>query len=114
MQKNAGTWINLQDAYVLESKDNALGDWIAIGYTAPGRGSSNSYDSDNFKYTNATNNVWTAAAINALNDCPQNGTWTLAPSSSTTDPRAVNYTMGGNGNCTALTPSFKQLEHTDR
>ena len=113
LEKKAGTWINLQDAFVLEKADGSLGDWIAIGYSAPGSGSSNSYKTDVFNYTNESGNVWTAAARVDLNDCKTGGTWTITPAIGTNDNRAVNYTVNSNV-CTSLTPSFANLQHTDR
>ena len=107
----AGTWVNLMDAYAVEA--NAMGDWGQIGYSAPGtRVSSGSYNSTNFTYTDAANNVWTATATVKLNDCSASQSWTLAPTlatNSATSATYIEFQAGGEANCRALTPSFDKL-----
>ena len=113
----AGTWINLMDAFIVES--NALGDWNQIGYSAPGeRKSSASYESTNFVYTNtASTQVWTATAKVNLNDCPAGatGNWVLTPgvgTNATTQATYATFTASGSAVCRALTPSFDKLTRT--
>ena len=114
----AGTWINLMDAFIVES--NAIGDWNQIGYSAPGeRKTSASYESSNFTYTNtAATQVWTATAKNTLNDCKAGsdaGNWIITPgtgTNATTGQTYATFTTSGSAVCRALTPSFDKLTRT--
>ena len=111
----AGTWINLQDAYVTEA--NATGDWNQIGYTGPGqRKSTGSYESDNFAYYGG-DATWNAANKAKLNECTPGNTWTLTATlvNSTSNAQGQSsMTLAATGSstlCTGLTPSFKALEN---
>ncbi|WP_308604177.1 hypothetical protein [uncultured Fibrobacter sp.] len=45
-----------------------------------------------------------------LNDCAQNKTWTkTAKAAGTIGEGSVEFTSGGDANCLALTPSFKDI-----
>ena len=81
----AGTYVKMQQAYISEAM--AIGNWIIIGYKAPGTGNATT----NFKYdgfkdggdknTNAltTKTVgWKAGNKAKLNDCPiADDNWTV-------------------------------------
>ena len=113
----AGTWINLQDAYVLEKADSKAGNWQEIGYSAPGKGNSESYESDNFFYhsnmnsTASATGTWYAPNKKDLNDCPGQTTkattqWVLTATASGTN---VRYVPSGDARCRNLTPAFAGL-----
>ena len=110
----AGTWINLQDAFVTEANDT--GDWNQVGYTGPGqRHNSGSYESDNFAYF-GEKGTWTASNKRVLNECTIGGEWGL-----TAEANSVNAQGQGSmkltvtpedkkgGLCYGLTPSFSTL-----
>ena len=110
--------MKLQDAYALEN--NKAGDWVAIGYSAPGDkdGDGNHYKSQNFWYAgsgyqaattgdNASAEVpayWSASAKVKLNDCPivnakidaGSGQWNIQASitaaSTAGDQNSISYT----------------------
>lgn len=113
----AGTYINLQDAFVLEKANGVVGNWQEIGYSAPGAGSSESYASENFKYysgmsaagSNHTEAAaWTAEAKKPLNDCDAGGKWILKV---TADGTNVKYENGAStSQCVNLTPAWSGLE----
>lgn len=73
----AGTWINLEEAYVAENA--ALGSWAKVGYEAPGtKTDTSNYSNTNFTYTEASEGKWQATANVPLNDCPKDqGVWKL-------------------------------------
>ena len=109
----AGTWINLQDAFVTEVDDT--GDWNQIGYTGPGsRINSGSYQSGNFDYYGAKA-TWTASNRNKLNECDAGGKWPLeagknAKNSADQSSMYIEIKADGkNGLCQGLTPSFGKL-----
>ena len=112
----AGTWINLQDAYVTES--NKLGDWNNIGYTGPGqRNSTSSYSSANFDYYGAAG-TWNAKNTVKLNECNKDaGIWTLTATlvdASSNAQGQSGMTLSATNTddlCLGLTPSFKMLEN---
>jgi len=109
----AGSWINLQDAYTVES--STVGSWSQIGYNAPGTAAASTSKTTNFEYsdnTTASQSVWTAKALVKLNDCNVGGTWTAtakADHNATDGSTYVGITTGGTPNCTGLTPSFAAL-----
>ena len=113
----AGTWVNLQDAYVTEKDD--VGDWNQIGYTGPGqRSNSGLYKSANFEYSGETGN-WKAKNRVKLNECKaESEAWVLTA----TPVKASSNTQGQSGMklavsnftddkalCLGLTPSFSTL-----
>ena len=112
----AGTWINLQDAYVTES--NALGDWNQVGYTGPGkRNSTSSYSSANFDYYGESG-TWHAKNTVKLNECNKDaGIWTLTATlvnASSNDQGQSGMTLKASNTdaqCMGLTPSFEALEN---
>lgn len=108
----AGTWINLQDAYV--SEKSATGDWGQIGYSAPGvKASSGEYSSKEFKYTGA-DATWAAENLHDLNDCTaQENAWTLSAEAEGGVSTAMKVTASGVAECLNLTPSFAGLARTD-
>ena len=112
----AGTWINLQDAYVTEK--NEVGDWNEVGYTGPGnRKTTVSYESANFAYyqDGETEGTWIAENKVVLNECKANtAAWSLTasvPSAATaqgTKPMKLEVNTG-DAICLGLTPSFSTL-----
>ena len=109
----AGTWINLQDAFVAEN--NVVGDWGQIGYTAPGakqNNASNQFKSKEFYYLGG-NGTWAAGNLNKLNDCAaENNTathWTLTAAATGSNSGTMTVTAGGDAGCKTLTPSFDGL-----
>jgi prepilin-type N-terminal cleavage/methylation domain-containing protein len=108
----AGTWSKLQQVYVHET--GSLGDFIQIGYKAPGATQSTNepVSSINFKYsgskTETSSAFWTAKNIVTLGDC-------------TVDEKhkwEVNFTLENNDakpaamveySCKYLTPNFESL-----
>ena len=136
----AGTYVKLQDAYALEN--NKAGDWVAIGYSAPGdKGTDgNHYSSTNFFYagsgyqaasgegSEAQDAFWSASAKVKLNDCPittsvtaGQGQWNIKASitqaSTTGDQNSISYEASfGSGvetSCGGLTPSFKTIARSN-
>ena len=113
----AGTWINMQDAYFQEK--NEVGDWLKIGYSAPGTGSSHSYGSGVFHYTDTEDGSdWMADPKVKLNDCEaaaqSTGTWKLQANGNGTDTapatsfEIVDASTGGS-DCLNLTASWSSL-----
>lgn len=103
----AGTWINMQDAYFQEKAD--VGDWVQIGYSAPGQKSNaSSYASNVFTYTSTGAN-WKAVPKQKLNDCEGTSEfWAL----SATKVDDGKFTIGDGGtatDCKALTASWDNL-----
>lgn len=85
------------------------GDWMQIGYSAPGTGNSYSYASNVFAYTSAANaKTWQAAAKVKLNDCPATtGVWKLTAGENNSN---LTITDGGTTpNCKLLTASWDNL-----
>lgn len=99
----------------MQEKGNA-GNWMQIGYSAPGTGNSFSYASNVFEYSTTdaslddTNYDWMADPKVALNDCaaaePQTGSWKLTAGGTS----SLTITDGsGSNNCKALTASWESL-----
>ena len=117
----AGTWINMQDAYFQEK--GSVGDWVQIGYSAPGAkasGNPSSYSSSVFNYAGnscgGSNCTWSATPKVKLNDCPANAIgWQLqaANTGSNGDGTYTNFvltsTSNTNSDCKALTASWDNL-----
>lgn len=102
----AGTWINLEEAYVAENA--ALGDWGKIGYEAPGnKGSDGSYSNTNFTYTETEAGKWQAKANVPLNDCAADGLWKLKSTASNTGVKIEDD--GSTSKCVDLTASWSSL-----
>jgi len=111
----AGTWINLQDAFVTEKND--VGDWNEVGYTGPGkRMTTVSYQSENFAYyqNGNTKGTWIAENRVKLNECNINtAAWSLtavagAETAQGTSPMVLTVNSG-DAICLGLTPSFSTL-----
>ncbi len=109
----AGTYINLQDAYVVEA--NALGTWSQVGYTGPGTSSANGSATGIFYYKEQTGNKaqWVVKTLQKLNDCAiQENAWGLQASISGGEAEGQSnavYATGGVDACLDLTPSFNKL-----
>ena len=110
----AGTWINLQDAYTVES--NTVGSWTKIGYNAPGtKDNESSAHTSNFGYSDAVSGdqaTWEAVASVKLNDCAIGGKWTAVAEAQNNASEGTTYvkiTTSGDANCIGLTPSFSNL-----
>lgn len=92
----------------------AVADWFAIGYSAPGTGSSYSYGSGNFNYAGTANTAdWNAYPQVKLNDC-------AGSSGNTSTGWKMIAALGSNGGlgfadnsststCVNLTPSWGSL-----
>ena len=111
----AGTYINMQDAYVVE-KGDAVGTWSEIGYTGPGSVWSSHSKSATFQYNEGTaqDKRWTVETLQKLNDCGvQTEAWTLGAkldaAATANGQGSVLYKAGGKSACYDLTPSFKSL-----
>ena len=114
----AGTYINMQDAYAVEAND--IGKWQEIGYTGPGSNGASTSASAVFGYAEVPKNGsgnnatagWKAQPKSKLNDCDGTEYWQLntkyVVEAGQTQGNAL-YQTAGSDDCTALTPSFKQL-----
>ena len=111
----AGTWINLQDAFVTEK--NAVGDWNEVGYTGPGtRKTTVSYESANFAFyqDGDTKGTWIAENKVVLNECKaKTPAWSLTATVAAENNQGVKpmklTVNAGDAICTGLTPSFSSL-----
>ena len=116
----AGTWINLQDAFITEA--NEVGDWNQVGYTGPGqRKNSGSYESENFAYygdKGSAKGTWNAYNKVKLNECVIGGVWGLEATANSAEDNAQGQSSmtltvvsddGQGGLCYGLTPSFSNL-----
>ena len=112
----AGTYINLQDAYVVEA--NHLGTWSQVGYTGAGNSSANGAATGVFYYfettpSNDAGTLWKAQALQKLNDCASGDKWGLyvgiSGSEADGQSNAVYNAGASNDKCLDLTPSFKKL-----
>ena len=112
----AGTYINMQDAYVVEKTD-ALGSWSEIGYTGPGSNSASGAKSAVFLYTEGVSTghaQWNAKPLQKLNDCNTDNQWILGAYLDNTQPGQANVAYkasqaSGKTGCLELTPSFTTL-----
>ncbi len=108
----AGTWVQLQESYVLEN--DTVGTFSQIGYNAPTKGS-DAGKTENFDYTSQKDQAgkWEATSLVKLNDCDAGKTWTLTATATGSIPNqaTINYvaSMSDAGNCEGLTPSFKKF-----
>ena len=117
----AGAYINMQDAFALER--NTLGNWVEIGYSAPGQKGANSstYASDNFNYTgvdplgaSSKAEAWKASNKVKLDGCAIGGSWSLTITQGGTGNEGnVGYTPVITGNdCDGMAPAFKGLSRS--
>jgi len=114
----AGTYINMQDAYVVEKGDR-IGSWQEIGYTGPGTNavvnSLGSAYSAAFNYSEDSKDDggdnWVAKPKNKLNDCDNTEKWKLSSylDNSSEGQSNVKYKAGGDPDCLGLTPAFEKL-----
>ena len=112
----AGTYINMQDAWIQEN--TAVGNWVQIGYTAPGAKVSNnpsSFQSNVFKYfgsNNGSGDAWQATPINKLNDCdPNSDSWKMQVSAS--NGSLTVTTTNSSADCVALTASWDKIARSN-
>ena len=111
----AGTWINMQEAFIQEK--NAVGDWVKIGYSAPGtKGSTNfEYASNVIAYSSEEDAAtWIASPVTGvkLNDCDPGETWTLQAGLDAGGNLAIEApTADNDADCTVLTASWDNLVH---
>ena len=103
----------MQEAYIQEK--NAVGDWVKIGYSAPGtKGDDNySYASKVIDYGSAENAAtWTATPTTGvtLNDCAHGESWKLKADLDNTSNLAIEDDESA-GDCTVLTASWDNLTH---
>lgn len=104
------SYVKLQEAYA--SENNAVGTWTQIGYKDPGAG--NGHKTTNFDYSSkaeATDGMWVASNLVALNDCESGSTWSLKTSySSSNGTLLTTATSSSVDNCvTPLTPNFCKI-----
>ena len=116
----AGTYVKMQQAYISEAM--AIGDWVIIGYKAPGTGN----ETTNFKYGGFTDDGakhtvalttktvgWQAGNRAKLNDCPiADDNWTVTVdgeegASEATFKSEVKNTE--TNKCADLTPTFNTI-----
>ena len=106
----------MQDAYFQEKSD--VGDWLEIGYSAPGTGSSYSYASTVFSYDEGAGlNSWAAKPLTKLNDCAAGTTdaWKLqaelptGQTAGTATAFKITDASAGGANCLNLTASWSNL-----
>ncbi len=109
----AGTYVNLQDAYVVEA--NALGTWSKVGYTGAGNSSAKGSATGVFYYFEGADGKcqWQAQALQKLNDCAKGDKWgimvDISGSEADGQSNAVYNTGASNSKCVELTPSFSKL-----
>ena len=83
----------MQDAYFVDQQ--TMGDWNAIGYTAPA--------SSNFTYSEGS--AWQAEAkFDTDSKCTGGDTWSITV---TATSKTISYQASDN--CPALTPNFKNI-----
>ena len=110
----------MQDAYAVEAND--IGKWQEIGYTGPGSNGASTSASAVFGYaeiakSGSGNNAtagWKATPKSKLNDCDGTDYWQLNTKYVIADGESQGNALyqvdaGSSADCTALTPSFKQL-----
>jgi len=107
----------MQDAYFQEK--NEVGNWVEIGYSAPGTGSSHSYASNTFWYHDDNGkDEWYASPKQKLNDCAAGSAtgkqWGLAALTNGTAQTAassfqITDASATGTNCKVLTPSWDAL-----
>ena len=112
-KKYAGTYINMQDAYVVE-KGDAIGTWLQIGYTGPGSNGSGTAKSAVFGYaenSDFSTGHWVATPQTKLNDCTTAMSWKLSAKLDNTNEGQANvaYKAFGSDECRGLTPAFDKL-----
>lgn len=112
----AGTYVKMQQAYISEAM--AIGNWIIIGYKAPGtNNATTNFTYDGFKDTEgATDNTvalatttigWKAGNKAKLNDCEiLADNWSVTVVGTEGDSEG---TFTSKTNCTDLTPTFHTI-----
>ena len=101
----------MQDAYFQEKQD--VGNWMQIGYSAPGTGNSFSYESKVIKYSTTASAItstdadWIAKPVANLNDCSTSMQWKLTATKGTGDFTIAK--TGTSAQCEALTASWDNL-----
>ena len=119
----AGTWINLQDAYITEKAEP--GDWNQVGYTGPGqRLNSDSYKTQNFLYEGgitgsgkSAKGTWSATSKVVLNECKKDTkAWNIEATANDANSQGqssmkitIPAATGDAALCVGLTPSFTTL-----
>ena len=103
----------MQDAYFQEKND--VGDWLAIGYSAPGtKQGTYSYFSNVFLYNGTQNGAdWVAVPKVDLNECGAGtaNAWKAEATLSGTAGSAGSFRISvtGDAKCTPLTASWSTL-----
>lgn len=103
----------MQDAFFQEK--GSVGNWVEIGYSAPGeKKNGSSYASQVFQY-NSTGSNWVAQPKTKLNDCTTSMKWELTATNTGTPIDGVypNFTItdgGSSDDCLALTASWSSLQ----
>ena len=106
----------MQDAYFQEK--GAVGNWMQIGYSAPGTGSSFEYTSNVFTYTTSASTIdsddadWKAYPTDTdLNDCVSGSSsgWALEATANTDGKSYAIVDASPSALCKALTASWDNL-----
>jgi prepilin-type N-terminal cleavage/methylation domain-containing protein len=119
----AGTYVKMQQAYISEAM--AIGNWIIIGYKAPGTGNATTnFTYDGFKdgkdggdkntvdLTTGRNSAWTATNKAKLNDCASAANWVVNVAAATGTVSAGEAVFEAKVDveaCSALTPNFTSI-----
>ncbi len=109
----AGTYIKLQDAYVMSHNNG--GNWQHIGYNSPAGNAIDKARSASFEYdaSQASYN-WSATALSTMNDCVPGKKWFINYAFDN-DTKTIKFWASSDdeANCSeALTPSYKLLSTT--
>jgi hypothetical protein len=101
VSKAAGTWIKLQQAYIMEV--DKMGSCDQIGYEPPGNGKTTyfTYECGILQNGNA---YWTAKNHVDLGECKAGNNWTITYSTSI----GIEVKQPNDENCTKLTPNFRK------
>ena len=100
----------MQDAYAQEKA--AVGDWLQIGYSAPGTAGTgkSTYTSNVFTYSGGETHNWIAKPTSAkLNDCETTEKWQLNSSINATNGEVKIEDGGSSDDCKILTASWDNL-----
>ena len=97
----AGTWSKMYMAWAMEAPAGENASWNKIAYKAPG--DETDHKTSSFQYSEVGQGNWKATALQKLNDCVLNSTWT--GNFEAGDPAEPIMTVSSD-DCLALTPSF--------
>ena len=101
VSKAAGTWIKLQQAYIMEADE--MGSCEQIGYKPPGNGKT-AYFTYECGILQNGNAYWTAKNHVDLGECKAGNNWTVTYNTSI----GVEVKQPNDENCAKLTPNFRK------